>query len=104
MRKFKRAVSMVVMISVLLMSMASLVRAEEGSPQLTEEKNITAEKILADVFVLRPVGIVATAFGAATYLVALPITLITKSHDTVGKRLVGDPWKYTFQRPVGDIK
>lgn len=104
MRRVKTTISMIAIVSVLLMSMASFVRAEGTEPQLVEETGVTAEKILADFFVLRPVGIVATAFGAATYLVSLPITLITKSHDTVGKKLVGDPWKYTFQRPVGDLK
>ena len=104
MQRFKTTVAMVAIASVLLLSVASFVRAEESEPQVTEETDITAEKILADVFVLRPVGIVATAFGIATYIVALPITLITKSHDTVGQKLVGTPWKYTFQRRVGDVK
>lgn len=104
MQRFKTTVAMMTIASVLLLSVASFVRAEESDPQVSEEPEVTTEKILADVFLLRPLGIVATAFGIATYLVTLPITLITKSDETVGKKLVGEPWKYTFQRRVGDVK
>lgn len=104
MQRFKMTISMVAVVSVFMLSVISFVRAEGTEPQVVEENDITAEKILADVFVLRPLGIVATAFGVATYLVTLPITLVTKSDQIVGKKLVGDPWKYTFQRRVGDIK
>lgn len=104
MRRFQMTVSIVAMMSVLLMLTASFVRAKSADPQSTEQKEVTAEKILADVFFLRPVGVVATAFGIATYLVTLPITLTTHSHATVGKKLVSDPWKYTFQRPVGHLE
>jgi hypothetical protein len=104
MQRFKMTVSMVAIASILLLSVASFVRAEGTDPQVPDETDVTAEKILADVFVLRPIGLVATVFGIATYIVALPITLITKSDETVGKKLVGAPWKYTFQRRVGDLK
>jgi hypothetical protein len=97
-------VSVVAMMSVLLICTSSFVRAEGADPQPADQKDVTAEKILVDVFLLRPVGIVATAFGAATYLVTLPFTLPTNSHDTVGKKLVGDAWDFTFKRPVGHLK
>lgn len=104
MGRFKMAVSAVTLVSVLLIFSASFVKAEETEPQLTDQKDVTAEKILVDVFLLRPVGVVATAFGAATYLVSLPVTLTTKSHEIVGKKLVGDTWNFTFKRPVGHLK
>lgn len=104
MRRFKMTVSMVTMVSVLLMMLtASFVGAKSADPQPAAEKEVTAEKILADVFFLRPVGMLATIFGAATFLVTLPVTIPTNSHETVGKKLVGDPWKYTFQRKVGHL-
>ena len=104
MHKFKMAVPIIVMVSVLLMFISTFAIAEGEDPQPVDQNEVTAEKILADVFFLRPVGILATAFGAATYLVTLPITLPTNSHDIVGKKLVGDPWHFTFRRPVGHVK
>lgn len=104
MRRFKLIMTYVAMLSILMMSMASFVYAEEGSVQTDEQNDITAEKILADVFVLRPLGIVATAFGAAVFVVTLPLTAPLNSHEIVGKKLVGNTWNYTFKRPVGKIK
>lgn len=104
MRKFKMIVSAVAIFSVLLMFTSSFVRAEEEDPPSLDQTEVTAEKILADVFLVRPLGIVATAFGAAVYIVTLPITLPINSHDVVGKKLVGDAWDFTFRRPVGHLK
>lgn len=104
MRRFKMTVSVVALVSVLLMFTSSFVGAEGLDPQLDNEKDVTAEKILVDVFLLRPVGVVATAFGVATFLVTLPISATTNSHETAGKKLVVDPWNFTFKRPVGSFK
>ena len=103
MRRFKLTMTCVAMLSILMLT-ASFVYAEESSVQTDEQDDITAEKILADVFVLRPLGIVATAFGAAVFVVTLPLTAPLNSHEIVGKKLVGNTWNYTFKRPVGKIK
>ena len=104
MRKFKGVMTSVAMLSILLLFTASFVYAEESSIQPEEQSDITAEKILADVFLLRPLGLVATAFGAATFLVTLPLTAALNNHEVVGKQLVGKAWEFTFKRPVGQIK
>ena len=104
MRRFKMIVSMVTIMSVLLIGATSVIQAEEYQSKPDEQEDVTAEKILADVFFLRPIGILATAFGAATFLITLPFTLPTNTHEIVGKKLVGAPWNYTFKRPVGHVK
>ncbi len=104
MRRFKMIVSMVTIMSVLLIGATSVIQAEEYQSKPDEQEDVTAEKILADVFFLRPIGVLATAFGAATFIVALPFTLPTNTHKIVGKKLVGAPWNYTFKRPVGHVK
>ncbi len=104
MRRFKLTMTSVAMLSILMMFTASFVFAEGNPVQVDEQKDVTAEKILVDVFLLRPVGVLATAFGVATYLVTLPLTAALNSHEIVGRKLVGNPWDFTFKRPVGQIK
>ena len=104
MRKFKLTMTSVAMLSILVMLTASFAYAEGGPVQTDEQSDITAEKILADVFVLRPLGIVATAFGAAMFMVTLPFTAASNTHEIVGKKLVGNAWDYTFKRPLGQIE
>jgi hypothetical protein len=86
--------------AIMMMAMTSLVQAQEyaASPA---PKEATGEAMLADVLVLRPFGIVATALGTATFIVALPFTLLTRSVDKAAQRLVVDPAKFTFVRPLG---
>jgi hypothetical protein len=104
MRRFKLAMTSVAVLTTLMLLSASFVYAEGDPVQSVDQTDITAEKILADVFVLRPLGIVATAFGAAMFLVTLPITLPLNNQDVVAKKLVGNAWDYTFKRPVGQVK
>ena len=59
--------------------------------------------MLVDVIVLRPFGIAATVLGAAVFVVSLPFTLPTRSVDQAAQRLVVDPAKFTFVRPLGYV-
>lgn len=64
----------------------------------------SAEAILVDLFLLRPVGIVATVFGTALFLVALPFTAAGRNTDEAARKLVLRPAHYTFTRPLGQIE
>lgn len=61
-------------------------------------------EIVADVLIVRPVGIVATVIGAAAFIVALPFSLPSGSVHETGRVLVAEPFKYTFARPIGDFE
>src|SRR4030042_6448386 len=61
------------------------------------------ENIVADVLVIRPVGLAAIVAGTAIFLVSLPVALITKDVSTTAKQLVLNPFDYTFERPLGDF-
>jgi len=56
-----------------------------------------------DGLVVRPVGIVATALGAATWVVILPFTLLSGDVEAAGDTLVADPAQFTFVRPLGEF-
>lgn len=68
---------------------------EKGEPSSTE--------IIFDVLIGRPLGIVATVLGTAVFIVGLPFTIPARSVGVTADKLIADPFKYTFARPVGDI-
>jgi hypothetical protein len=91
---------LIVTMALMMIAMTSLVRAEQYAAA-PAPKEATAEAMLADVFVLRPFGIAATVLGSVTFVVALPFTLLSRSVDKAAQRLVVDPAKFTFVRPLG---
>jgi len=76
---------------------ASLVRAEQYATDIPP----TAEAMAGDVIFVRPLGLAATILGAATFLVALPFTIPSGSVGSSAKALIGEPFQYTFTRPLG---
>ncbi len=63
----------------------------------------SGESMIADFVLLRPLGIVATAVGAAFYVVSLPFSLPTGSAGTAWEKLVVEPASFTFTRPLGQV-
>jgi hypothetical protein len=66
----------------------------------------SGELILFDVFILRPLGLAATALGTAGAIVAAPWSCSdcetrTSQWDLVEKKLIREPYDYTFCRPLG---
>ncbi len=61
------------------------------------------EKILVDVFIVRPFGLAAMAIGAAGSIVAMPWAATSCSGDRVCRELIQKPADFTFTRPVGDL-
>jgi len=93
---FKRTVAF--LLAAVILSLAS-VPAEAAT--MEEEPSSTA--IVFDVLITRPLGIVATAVGAAVFIVGLPFTIPTRSVGIAAEKLVADPLKFTFRRPVGEM-
>jgi hypothetical protein len=91
---------LIVTMAIMMIAMTSVAQAQEyvASPA---PKEATGEAMLADVFILRPIGLVATVLGSVAFVVALPFTLPTRSVDKSAQRLVVDPAKFTFVRPLG---
>jgi hypothetical protein len=68
--------------------------------QHDEEKGI---RMAADIVVVRPLGIVATAGGTILAIVALPFSLLGGNTNEVFHYMVVKPAKFTFVRPLGDF-
>jgi hypothetical protein len=101
MNRFTQQVFVVTM-AIALLAMTSPGQAEDYVP-VAAQKEVTAEAMLVDVIVLRPFGIAATVLGAAVFVVSLPFTLPTRSVDKAAQKLVVDPAKFTFVRPLGYV-
>jgi hypothetical protein len=85
---------------------AALILIPFGTQAFAQEKNkkeYSAEKMAADLLLVRPVGILATLFGGAVFIVALPFSLLGGNTEDTYRNLVVAPAKYTFKRPIGDI-
>lgn len=57
-----------------------------------------------DVALVRPLSLGATALGAGLFVVSLPFSLLGMNVGDAGRRLVVEPGKYTFVRPLGDFE
>lgn len=57
--------------------------------------------MIADAFIVRPVGIVAIVAGTAAFVASLPFSLISGSTGNAARTLVAAPAKFTFARPLG---
>ena len=91
------------LVAVLCLGATSLVHAAEDS-YMARTEDVSAEAMIADGLLLRPAGIAATVLGTAVFVVTLPFSIPTKSVDKAAQKLIVDPARYTFVRPLGQIE
>lgn len=84
---------------VAMLALATLPASANEGAQRVEEPGTAA--MMADLVVARPVGVVITALGTATFLVSLPFTLAGGNVAESGEKLVVGPAQETFNRCLG---
>ncbi len=57
--------------------------------------------VVADILLVRPVGLAAVVIGTAVFIVALPFSIPSGSVGYTAQVLIVEPFKFTFQRPIG---
>lgn len=93
--------SVLLVVTVLLFTMGNTsVLAEERGPV----EGATAEGMIIDLVALRPLGLIATVVGGAIYIVSLPFSLAGGNAQQAGRKLVYEPARFTFVRPLGDLR
>jgi hypothetical protein len=92
------------LVAILFLWATSLVHAAEDSSYIARSDDVSAEAIIADGLLLRPSGVLATMLGTVVFVVTLPFSIPTKSVDKAAQKLIVDPAKYTFVRPLGQIE
>ena len=68
-----------------------------------ERQEPSGGEMIYDVLIIRPIGMVATVVGMAFFVVTRPFSALAGNVDTAGEKLVSDPGKYTFKRPLGEF-
>ncbi len=84
--------------SIMFANMASAENNIYGGPEAASDADM-----LADAFLVRPLMLVGTVLGTATFVVTLPFSLIGGNTGEAGKALVVEPAKRTFVHPLGDL-
>jgi hypothetical protein len=91
----------------ILLLIAAMIFIPFGTSALAQSKDldnkITAEAMAADLLVIRPLGIVASVVGTAVFIVSLPFSALGGNTKIACQKLVKDPAKFTFKRPLGDF-
>lgn len=88
-------------VAILLAALMLLAALPARAATMEDEPSSTA--IAFDVLLTRPLGLAATVVGAAVFLVGLPFTIPTRSVGLSADKLVADPLRFTFRRPVGEM-
>lgn len=63
----------------------------------------SAEAMVADGLLVRPLGLGATVLGCAAWLVTLPFSALGGNVDEATQKLVVQPAAFTFVRPLGEL-
>ena len=63
----------------------------------------SAEQMFVDFLLLRPLGIAVTAVGTVMFIVSLPFSASGGNVKEVFLKMVAEPAKFTFARPLGDL-
>ena len=75
--------------------------AEPADAYKGQAEEMDGAAVMGDLFLARPLGVAATVLGAGVSIVALPFAIPSGSTKLVFKRLVADPFKFTFCRHLG---
>jgi hypothetical protein len=95
----KRALVLVMIVSLLIIPFGSAALAQE----YFETEDPSGGAMLFDLVAVRPIGLVATALGAVTFVLSWPFSALGDNSDVAAEKLVKDPAAYTFKRPLGEF-
>jgi len=69
---------------------------------LEQDDDVTAGKMASEI-VVRPLGACATIIGGTIFVLTLPFSALGGNTKPAYDALVVDPFKFTFNRPLGDF-
>ena len=75
-----------------------------GSPYPPEPAPLpSGEAMIMDFILVRPISIIALAFGASISVLATPLTLASGTTGPVYQKLVVEPYNFLICRPLGQF-
>ena len=97
----------------ILLSVSSLLSMSVLASDASQRQNVyhdnglgvsgSAEAMVADVLIARPIGMATTVVGSAIYVVSLPFSLLGGNEKQAREKLVKEPTEFTFKRPLGEF-
>jgi hypothetical protein len=88
-------------------TVAALLLALAGTPVYAgdrgPERKASAEGMIVDLIVLRPAGVVALGIGSVVFVASFPFSLLGGNVRQSARKLVGEPARFTFARPLGQV-
>ena len=72
-----------------------------GEKQYIAGEDRNAPAMMFDLVVLRPLGIAAMVIGTAFFIITIPFSALGGNTGEAAQKLVAEPAKYTFVRPLG---
>lgn len=74
-----------------------------GAYERQLEQPPSASLMVLDAFVFRPTTLALTAIGGAAFVLTLPFSATGGNIEQAKQRLVLEPWRFTFDRPLGEF-
>ena len=68
-----------------------------------EQSEPSPDEVAMDLLLVRPVALCSIVVGSAIFVVFLPFTLPTGNFSLSGRKLVVEPVKFTFLKPLGAL-
>jgi NAD dependent epimerase/dehydratase family enzyme len=94
--------------TVVIVLAVTLIMSFTASPALMaqewDEAYASADAMLFDLVLVRPIGLAASVAGQVLFVVSLPFTLLGGNVGEAAKELSWAPVKYTFARPLGKFE
>lgn len=59
---------------------------------------------IGDLAIARPLGIASIVIGSAAFIASFPFAITSGSVKNTADVLVGEPFRFTFARPLGDFR
>ena len=73
------------------------------SPEYFEAEQPGAGMMMWDLIAVRPFSIAASVVGSAFFIVSYPFSALGGNTDVASEKLVKEPFRYTFKRPLGEF-
>ena len=90
-----------------LLTVAALVAVPFGQAAMAQfrpdKEEPSGALMMFDVVPVRVLGFCGLVIGSVGYVVTLPFSLISKSHKQAAKKMVVEPARFTFTRPLGEF-
>ncbi|MGD8937273.1 MAG: hypothetical protein PVF07_12415 [Thiogranum sp.] len=99
----KKLASYLMAIVLAFSSLTPMVASANSYDYMADDTEPTGGEMMADAFLMRPFMLVGTVVTTATFIVTLPFSLLGGNVGDSAQKLVVEPAKYTFVRPLGEL-